>query len=142
MGVKTIRTTFLRGNRRGHHHTELQTWRHVINRRSTSRTPKGQSTINSFATTWVPPPPGFLVGFMLFIFWLIFFVLSYYVSLCSQFHVVMSVTISTYKWRSVHDVQHMLCCVRNKWELRRFEQRFYVEIVEDITTRNYKREDM
>jgi len=32
--------------------------------------------------------------------------------------------------------------LRNKWELRRFEQHFYVEIVEDITTRNYKREDM
>jgi hypothetical protein len=32
--------------------------------------------------------------------------------------------------------------LRNKWELRRLEQRLYVEIVEDITTRNYKREDM
>jgi hypothetical protein len=30
MGVKTIRTSYLHGNRSGHHNTKLKTWKHVI----------------------------------------------------------------------------------------------------------------
>ena len=44
--------------------------------------------------------PGLLVGSVLFIF-IVFFMFSYYVSLRSEFRIVMSVTISAYNRSSV-----------------------------------------